>query len=315
MVLKKNGKMKALLVASALIVGSTPAFAAGKGTASKTTQSQRDFKEAMDVALPLSPSEIRQLKKRSDSVERAMAHLPAPKNNGIRDIHLIPGAAIPSIDIVGGYITNILFYDESGNPIPIEVPGAASGNSDAYRVETYNNIVQVSVDSVAYQSTNLTVPLAGLPFPAMFVLNSVKKASEGRLDQIVKVYIRTGAGKSVPEIRDENNVSALMRLLNGLPADGFTPLSVRKTEVAALDNPAVKLNTRGDFAKFFKEDATGNTFIILNNGFRLGRTYDLLTRQTGADGTTGYVMPPSNASIYTVTDNNRIFYLTLDRGL
>lgn len=278
-------------------------------------QSQKAaFKEAMEMALPLSPDEIKEARKRADQYERASAYLPAPRAGGVRDIHLMPGASVPPLYTVGGFLTTILFYDSEGNPLMVGAPGAKVGNKDAYELNAYNNVVQVNVFSQAYQASNLTVPLDGLPFPAVFVLNSVKKADEGRLDQVVKVFVHTGAGKRVPDIQDENNVSALMQLVTGFSIQGFTPLTVTKTEVASLDDPGTKLATRGDFARFYREDATGKTYIVLSNGFRLARTYDLLGKQTGPDGSTGYIAPASNAAIYTVTDNNRIFYITIDRG-
>lgn len=282
----------------------------------RARQSQQDFRDAADAALPLSPRDIRELRRRADAIEKASAYLPAPKGEGVREIHMMPGTTIPKLNLVGGFTTTILFYTASGEPLNVELPGATVGNKDAYRAEVYNNVVQLNVHAQAYQASNLHVPLEGLPFPAVFVLQSVKQASEGSLDQIVKVYIHTGAGKRVPDIQDSNNVSELMRLLNGLDVPGYTPLPIARTEVAALDNLALRMSTRGDsFARFFQEDSTGKTFVILSPGYRLVRTYDLLASQTAPDGSTGYIMPPSNSSVFTVTDNSRIFYLNIDRGI
>lgn len=291
-------------------------FSAQAEQTARTKQAQQDFKDARDAALPLSPSNILELRRRADAIEKAGAYLPAPKGEGVREIHMTPGTAIPRLNLVGGFTTTILFYTEDGQPLNVELPGATVGNKDAYRVEVYNNVVQLNVHAQAYQASNLHVPLEGLPFPAVFVLQSVKQASEGALDQVVKVYLNTGAGKRLPDIQDNNNVSELMRLLNGLDVPGYTPLPIARTEVVALDNLALRMATRGDsFARFYKENSTGKTLIILSPGFRLARTYDMLASQTTSDGRTGYIMPPSNNSVFTVTDNSRIFYLNIDRGI
>lgn len=167
--------------------------------------------EAFEVALqrfsPLTPAQIDTVFKtyqdRLAQQSIVVDKLPNPVIS-TRSISLAPGSEIPLVRLCQGYITTLVFMDETGQPWPIS--NYSLGNPNAFDIVWDQKSNTMFIQSLnAWSFANIGIRLAGLNTPIMLNLVS----SQGDIDYRIDFSLpnRGPLAKDIPHARGSSIVS------------------------------------------------------------------------------------------------------------
>ena len=159
----------------------------GSSNLGDTELSEQAFTKTLQNAMPLTPAQIKTMRKMYDDSQAAAAAYPgtAPKPTSKSDIiSLAPGATPPVIRLQAGYVTSLVFVDSSGQPWPITAYDL--GDPDTYSIQPTapdgkSNTLIIQSKS-AHKSGNLAVMLKDLNTPVMITLMPGQKNVDYRVD-------------------------------------------------------------------------------------------------------------------------------------
>lgn len=272
-------------------------------------QKQRD-----DILTPLTMEEIRRTKEKALEAEKIRNYRGTPNPSKPRDIPWSVGSDAPTIRMAPGFTSTILFFDASGQPLPISQAGAITGDQESIDATSTGNAVVLYVKK-PWSSTNLTVFLTGVPVPVQMTLSSERDATKMELDYQVRVRVNNGFNGGPAAIKDMYNMDALMKMTNGLIGQtSLSPLPIRSVEKGdpSLLNWVPISGSIGEF----RLGGDGLTYVLLKPGFKLSYPDGpvVLAHQTGPDGSQGYIVGGNNPRIFTASDNNGASYrITIQR--
>lgn len=242
--------------------------------------SDEAFANTVRNMMPLSPQQIKTLRKLFDQSQRAAATYPGvpPKPTSTSLIvNLSPGATPPLIRLSAGFITSLVFLDSTGAPWPIQAYDL--GNPQSFNIQWNKKSNALLVQALShYKSGNLAVILKGLDTPVMITLMPGQNAVDYRVDLRVP-----GIGPNANPVL--NGLPAtespdLLNVLNGVPPAGSKTLRIRGGDAQAwLLNGRVYLRTRltvlspGWVSKMSSADGT--------NAYELQSTPVVLTSARG----------------------------------
>lgn len=196
-------------------------------TRRKTTRPVRDtglseqaFANTVRNMMPLSPSQIRSLRRLFDASQRAAATYPGvpPKPTSTSVIvNLSPGATPPVIRLSAGFVSSLVFLDSTGAPWPIKAIDV--GDPKGFNVEWNKKSNTLLVQALThYKTGNLAVLLKGLDTPVMLTLLPGQDAVDYRVDLRVP-----GLGPDAkPALNGLPGATSpkLLQVLNGVPPSG-----------------------------------------------------------------------------------------------
>ncbi len=194
-----------------------------------TSIGQDAFLKTQQTLMPLSPDEIKTLRKKYDDTQKAVAAEPnaAPKPTSSSVIvNLSPGSTPPVIRLKAGYITSLVFLDSTGQPWPItayDLGNPGSFNIQPTTPDGKTNTMLVQASST-YQSGNLAVMLKGQNTPVMLTLMPGQQAVDYRVDLRVP-----GMGPNAKPTTDglpQSSDPMLISFLDGVPPQGAKSLKL-----------------------------------------------------------------------------------------
>jgi intracellular multiplication protein IcmK len=247
------------------------------------------FEEMTRNQLPMTPDQIRTLKRMFDEAQKAAAEHPGtpPKpTSSSQIVDLSPGATPPMIRLQGGFVTSIVFLDSSGSPWPIVAYDIGDPRSFNVQWDQKGNTLMLQAIS-AYKTGNLAVILRDLNTPIMLTLLPGQKAVDYRVDLRIQgmgpnsvVTATHLPGKESPILLD---------VLNGVPPQGSTTLKVSGCSKcrAWLYNGEV----------FFRTNLT-----VLSPGW--------VSTLSSADGMHAYQLP--STPVILVSDKGKLNTLTVE---
>jgi len=238
------------------------------------TQAEADarnkaFRGVANQAFPLSPQQIKLLNSMLDKTQRAQAAAPndrppMPTSSSLI-VNLDPGSTPPVIRLSKGFITSLVFIDETGAAWPIAAYDL--GNPKAFNIQWDKKSNTLMVQALAtYTYGNLAVKLKGKNTPVMLTLVPGQQQIDYRVDLRIEGQgpnaKPTIQGSDLPEQADKT-------LLNIL--DGISPRGARQ------------LNVTGGFAQAW----------LLNNTLYVRTRFTLLSpawlsKMSSADGMNAY---------------------------
>ncbi len=206
----------------------------GKGTAD--FERTQDFEDVIDNIIPMTPEQIKILKKELDDQRRAAAEPVRPTIP--RSIEVLveprPGAEIPTIKANRGMVSTLVFLDRHGEPWPIS--NIRNGNARDFTVEgvTYDNGEEeqvgmtnaLTVITNNYSQGNVSVFLANMNTPILFNLESGGEYTDVRVDMRINkmgpvsmgiVQTESGAVSTLPDYD-----SLMLSLAGGVPPSDYT---------------------------------------------------------------------------------------------
>jgi len=184
------------------------------------------FQDMTKKQFPLTPEQIKALRQIFQSTQRASVapiEVPTPTLSS-QTVSLSPGSVPPVIKMATGYVSSVVFVDETGQPWP--VAAYSIGNPSAFNILWDNTSNLILIQSIgAYQSTNMAVRLVGLSIPVMLTIVSDQQKVDYRVDLRV-----AGRGPQAKKEMMAGDVSAtdpvLMAFLDGVPPYGSERLRI-----------------------------------------------------------------------------------------
>jgi intracellular multiplication protein IcmK len=200
-----------------------------------------DFQSGMNELGPLTPAMIKQLHKCQHDTERAHAAQPRfqPKTlNSYLPVNLrpAPGEAPQMVRLYPNFQTNILFYDDYGNALPIVDVSTLDTN---YFNVTWTKDTEhptnsmVIVPAQMYSNGSVSVVLQGVPGRVSLLLAS----GQHEVDIDARVRVRgigrrqVVAGVGIPMPQDVDPV--MLSILTGVPPDSAKTLRSSNGKVQA----------------------------------------------------------------------------------
>jgi intracellular multiplication protein IcmK len=140
-------------------------------------------------------------------------------------ISLAPGTVPPVIRLANGYVSSIVFVDETGAPWP--VAAYSVGNPQAFNIQWDSESNLLMIQGIgAYVTGNMAVTLVKLPTPIMFTIVSEQNVVDYRVDFRVQGRGPQASGAIINASLPQNNSQLLMNLLDGVPPQDAAPLEV-----------------------------------------------------------------------------------------
>lgn len=184
------------------------------------------LREAESLDSPLSPDEIRTLRKGMQDTDRALS---APVTSVVpritsQTVNLSPGSSLPVLRLAPNNISNITFQDSTGAPWPQGAP-PFNANEKMFTVTYIEGASMLSIlPAVPWASGNITVFLKGLEVPLVISLTSGDPDSDAKSREIdsrldLRLPRRGPQSKSdaVPQSRIGLHDATLQAFLDGTP--------------------------------------------------------------------------------------------------
>ncbi len=195
----------------------------------KRAMEDQAFQLLLEKALPMSPDQIKLLRKLYDVTQKAVATSPSapptPKSSS-SVISLEPGKTPPVVRLSAGFVTSLVFTDSTGSPWPLV--SYTLGDPSLFNIQWDQKSNTLFVQSLkTYSHGNLAVTLHDNPTPVMISMVSGQKEVDFRLD-----FQIAGRGpEATAPIMTESSSDAkinpiLINVLDGIPPKGSVKLGV-----------------------------------------------------------------------------------------
>jgi intracellular multiplication protein IcmK len=204
------------------------------------------FENVVKKQFPLTPEQITKLREVMQDTQRAAGAPLAPPTPTVssQTVSLAPGTVPPVIRLATGYVSSIVFVDETGQSWPIV--GYSIGNPSAFNVQwdqTSNVLMMQGVG--AYQSGNLAVQLAGLSMPVMVTIVNDQKVVDYRVDLRLQGRGPNARASLMSDAVPGAADPLLLNLLEGIPPQGSEALTIKGGDAQGwLLNNTIYLRTR-----------------------------------------------------------------------
>lgn len=142
------------------------------------------FEESMEDTFPLTPNQIDTIKRSFDKRNELVSTPPFPHPEGqtsTRSISLSPGSEIPLVRLTKGYISTLVFLDQTGQPWP--VANYSIGDPSIFNIQwdSSSNVLFVQPQKV-FAHGNIGIRLVGSPTPIMLQLACGRSDVDYRID-------------------------------------------------------------------------------------------------------------------------------------
>lgn len=197
-------------------------------TADVGTQDQA-FKLLLEKALPMSPDQIKLLRRLYDLTQQAVAtppNAPPTPRSTSSVISLDPGNTPPVVRTSAGFVSSIVFTDSTGAPWPIV--SYTLGDPKLFNIQWDQKSNTLFLQSLkTYAHGNLAVKLFENPTPVMISMVSGQKEVDFRIDfQIAGRGPEATAPIMTESLSDSKINPILINILDGIPPKGSTKLRV-----------------------------------------------------------------------------------------
>lgn len=186
------------------------------------------FQDMTGKMFPMTADQIRAFRQVYESTKRITAEparIPPRPLVSSQTISLSPGTVPPLIRLANGYVSSVVFVDETGAPWP--VTAYSVGNPQAFNIQWDNesNLLMIQGQG-AYVSGNMAVTLKDLPTPIMLTIVSEQNVVDYRVDFRVQGRGPNANGSIINASLPQNNNQMLMNLLDGVPPGDASSLEV-----------------------------------------------------------------------------------------
>lgn len=247
-------------------------------------QSLANYQAAVDAVSPLSPAQIKALRKRIDDSRRAANASPTQPPKPVystQTVDLSPGAPPPIVRVsdLGSAVT---FIDAAGNPWDIvEVNNLAKGRFDVVHPVPTVPTITITADG-GYVEGDVAVFLKGLSFPVVLKMIAGQRETDYRMD----VRIPRRGPNAIAPTRGTSEI--------GLPNDVMQSI-LDGTQTSHEATPIKMENAPPGMTAF----AEGDHIMLRTNLFLTNPAF--FGSIAGADGTHVYDIP--RTPVVTVTEN------------
>lgn len=176
------------------------------------------FENMLKKMYPMSPEQIQALRQAHETTQRAMAApaepVPTPSVTS-QVVNLSPGTVPPVIRLSTGYVSSVVFVDETGAPWPVS--GYSIGNPTAFNIQwdQQSNLLLIQGQK-PYATGNIAVTLLDMPTPVMLTIVNDQSLVDYRVDFRVQGRGPNARGDMIASNIPQNASAVLMNLLEGV---------------------------------------------------------------------------------------------------
>ncbi|MGD9108489.1 MAG: DotH/IcmK family type IV secretion protein [Gammaproteobacteria bacterium] len=253
---------------------------------------EQAFRNVSRQALPMTPEQIVRLKQMLAETQRAQAtsaDAPPKPVSTTQMVDLAPGSVPTPIRMQQGFITSIVFVDNTGAPWPIE--SCNIGNPKAFNLLPWqpgSNTIMIQALSM-YTYGNIAVKLQELATPVMLTLVPGQKVVDYRVDLRVQQAGPNSQGEATSDTLPAGAKDVLLGVLDGVPPDGAQPLEVLggdcqawqlgnkmylRTRFTVLSPSWIAVMTSSDGTKAYEMNRSSDVLVS-----RYGKTVNLRIRE------------------------------------
>lgn len=187
-----------------------------------------EFDASLESLIPMSPGQIRQMRRKLDAQQRAASEIPLANGRKLEMVSrsvamsISPSQQAEMLTLFSKHVTTLVFFDSSGAPWPVVAHRV--GDVETLEVELPqpgSNALTLVPQSQYVDSNNLTVFLKDQPMPMVFRFKVGDPQVDGRVS--VRLDVRgpnsfdTPINVSAPSAAGG---SVLMSFLDGVPPAG-----------------------------------------------------------------------------------------------
>lgn len=191
------------------------------------TISDPAFQNIIKKTFPLTPDQIAALHMILNEHQRsaaAPAESPTPTLS-TQTVVLMPGSTPPVLRLANGYVSSVVFVDETGQPWPIS--GYTIGNPQVFNINWDGKSNILMMQGIGqYETGNMAVLLTGLATPIMLTIVSDQTVVDYRIDFRVQGRGPLAKAPLIGGTLPRQANVALMDLLEGVPPVGSQRLVV-----------------------------------------------------------------------------------------
>lgn len=283
-------------------------------------QREEDFKQSLDVLLPLTEEEIREVRRKTERIESAIEPGPARMRTESRQLHVTPGAAPQVIRLTAGYSSTLVFQDVTGAAWPVlsivlgspsaftasqprverdlltesqaeasqSLAEARNKASNAQKENLTSNIINI-VPMTARASSNLVVNLQDCPYPVILHLltDSPHKGSRSSDALVVFRLDKGGPNAEMPKLGPglpETVTPELLGFVHGVPPSDAVMLDVTP------EIPGLRVWKYG-----------GKIYLRTSNSV----VWPAWQSVAGGDDMRVYVLPPTQSLVISIDGNHQ----------
>lgn len=186
------------------------------------------FRSMTGNMYPMTPDQIKALRGVHEATQRAIATPPDTPPKPVvssQVVPLSPGSVPPVVRLGQGYVSSVVFIDETGAPWPISA--YSIGDPEAFNIQwdSTSNILLIQGQG-AYAFGNMAVTLHKLNTPIMLTLVSEQQVVDYRVDFRVQGRGPNAQGSIISSAMPQNSSAVLMNLLDGVPPTDAKSLEV-----------------------------------------------------------------------------------------
>jgi intracellular multiplication protein IcmK len=193
------------------------------------------FENMTAQSMPMTPDQIIKLKKMLSETQRAAASsadVPPKPVLSTQFVGLSPGSVPPVIRLSQGFVTAVVFVDETGAEWPIA--SYDIGNSQAFNIQWPANSNMLLVQAVsAYTYGNLAVQLQGLQTPVMLTLVPGQQVVDYRADLHVQGVGPKANPTPTNSLFSSSSNAVLLSILQGVAPPGAKRLTIKNGGASA----------------------------------------------------------------------------------
>ncbi len=186
------------------------------------------FENMLKKMYPMSPEQIAALREAHETAQRAMEApaQPVPKPTiTSQSVNLTPGATPPVLRLSTGYVSSVVFLDETGAPWPVSAYSIGDPTSFNIQWDQTSNLLLIQ-GMKPYATGNMAVTLHGMPTPVMLTIVTDQGVVDYRIDYRVQGRGPNARGAMIASAIPQNANMTLTNLLEGIPPDDSELLKV-----------------------------------------------------------------------------------------
>ena len=255
------------------------------------------FQDTVDSEMPMSPDEIRRLRKIMNDSQRAKSETPEVPQKPLISTMVVTGdpGEVPAVIRLGSeMVSTLVFTDKTGAPWPIERAYSASTKfdlspkeadfKDAKRKEPINVITLTSGSS--YFTGNIQVNLSGRNAPIMITVMSDQKVVDYQANIVIKAIGPMAAPQVFSGRNEFKTDPTMLSLLDGVNLDNLPSLKTSNNIIKAYQS---KVGTPNQ--QYFLRSAHTLLSPAWNN------------YESTADGLRVYAINPTSVVVFSVDGN------------
>lgn len=176
------------------------------------------FENMLKKMYPMSPEQIQALRQTHETTQRAMEApaQPVPKPTVTsQSVNLAPGTVPPVLRLSTGYVSSVLFVDETGAPWPVSAYSIGDPTSFNIQWDQQSNLLLIQGQK-SYATGNMAVTLQGMPTPVMLTIVTDQGVVDYRVDYRVQGRGPNARGSMIGSAVPQNANAMLMNLLEGI---------------------------------------------------------------------------------------------------